>query len=655
MVEDIAVKLQEALVLHGAGRLGEAEQNYQEILKLEPLNPAALHLLGVVAYQCGHGEKGIGLIRQALAVQREFPEAQSNLGLAYASVERYQEARDAFSAALSLKPQFPEAHSNLGLVYQELGELELALQSHTRAAGLQPESAIYQYNLGLCLASLGRHQAAGVSLVRAIRLQNNYPDAYYNLGLSYHYQARFEESVTAYQQALALNPDHGAALCNLGTTLFEMGRFTEAISSYLGALEIDGHSSDIWHNLGMAHAAFGNHEVAITHYMKAIELQPNHPEAYHNLGNLYRDIGMMPEAEMSYSQAISFEPDRASAHRSRSSVVKHVTYDEQIKEMVRLLEGTELTVDQQMHLGFGLGKAMEDIGDFDRAFDYYQSANRQKREQYQYSAANEEDHFTRLKQAYSAELFDQFDGVGCADDAPVFVVGMPRSGTTLVEQILASHSEVYGAGELMLMAKTAEIFFKSNGRAEYPETLTAVNADSLKRCGADYARELRTYCTSATRITDKMPGNFEFIGLIKLILPNAKIVHCCRGAEDTCLSIYKTYFSSEGHYYAYDLAELGQYYRKYQDLMGHWQHLSFDFIYDIHYEELVSDPEQQARALIAHCGLNWDPACLDFYRTARSVKTASAAQVRRPIYNSSVNAWRRYKSRIEPLLNALRG
>jgi hypothetical protein len=230
---------------------------------------------------------------------------------------------------------------------------------------------------------------------------------------------------------------------------------------------------------------------------------------------------------------------------------------------------------------------------------------------------------------------------------------MPRSGTSLVEQILASHPDIYGAGELMLMADTAEKFFKSNNQSSYPETLGSTSSDKLKACGGVYAQELRSRSTSATRITDKMPGNFEFIGLIKLILPNARIIHCCRSAEDTCLSIYKNYFSSRGHYYAYDLAELGLYYRGYNGLMAHWRRLFPDFIYDIHYEEIVASNEQQARALIAHCGLDWDPACLDFHATPRSVKTASAAQVRQPIYDSSVAAWKRYESWIGPLLDAL--
>jgi tetratricopeptide (TPR) repeat protein len=686
-LEEIPAVLARAVALHGAGDLAQAEQLYKKVLEVQSQNPTALHLLGVIAYQCGHGEQSVALISRALELQSNFPEAHSNLGLALFSLERYEEARDAFKEALRLQPQFPDALSNQALVLQELGQPGLALQSHLDVARLQPEIAFHHYNLGICLAELDRDKEAVSSFNRAIKLQANYPDANFNLGLAYFRLGYFEQAIFAFHQAVEQNPQHAAALSNLGTTFFELGHFSEAVASYRKALELDSGYTDARHNLGLAEAALGNTEEAVAHYLNALELQPEHAEAYsnlgnalrelgqveqafdsfrkaieikpeyaeahHNLANLYYDTGDMVAAEKSYSQAISLQADHASAHRSRTRVVKHREYNQQITAMEELLDTAELTAEQRMHLGFGLGKAMEDIGEYDRAFDYYKSANAYKREQCSYSIEREGKRFDEIKQAYSGKLFEQLSSSGSTDSTPIFIVGMPRSGTSLVEQILASHVDVYGGGELMLMAETAREILGSNTQADLGASLASISVETLKSSGEDYVRKLRSRSQSALRITDKMPGNFEFIGLIKLILPNAKIIHCRRGAEDTCLSVYKNYFSSRGHYYAYELSELGHFYREYQSLMEHWSDLLPGFVYDIQYEDVVANQEQQARALLAHCGLDWDPGCLDFHTTARSVRTASAAQVRQPIYDTSVAVWKRYESSLGPLLKAL--
>jgi len=250
-------------------------------------------------------------------------------------------------------------------------------------------------------------------------------------------------------------------------------------------------------------------------------------------------------------------------------------------------------------------------------------------------------------------LFDDRHAVGSSDETPIFILGMPRSGTTLIEQILASHPEIHGGGERYDLQRNIEAGFGKIGDAAFAVNINQASPDQFSMAGDNYVRGVRDRFIGGRYITDKMPNNFQLIGMIHLMLPNAKIIHCCRDPLDTCLSIFKNLFTADGHYYAYDLTELGRYYGLYGDLMNHWRDMLPGVIHDIHYEDLVMDQESETRALIEFFGLDWDDSCLEFQKTARPVHTTSSVQVRKPIYNDSIQSWKRYENRLSPLREAL--
>ena len=306
-----------------------------------------------------------------------------------------------------------------------------------------------------------------------------------------------------------------------------------------------------------------------------------------------------------------------------------------------------------MHLAFGLGKLFEDLRQYEKAFGHFLTGNAIKHGTYEFAIEDVEKYFERLKQLFTKDLFGKNKSAGSSDGKPIFVVGMPRTGTTLVEQVLASHPNVFGAGELDDLNRIVTSHFGAIDDVKFIENINQANTGEFSRAGDDYIGMIRERAETADFITDKMPDNFRLIGMIKLLMPNAKIIHCRRDPRDTCLSIFKTLFTIKGHYYAYDLGLLGQYYNLYRDLMTHWHSVLPGFIYDIHYEDVVADQEPQSRALLAYCGLEWDDACLEFHKTNRPVQTASAAQTRRPMYKDFIQSWKRFEKWLAPLLDEL--
>ena len=371
------------------------------------------------------------------------------------------------------------------------------------------------------------------------------------------------------------------------------------------------------------------------------------------VGTAHQELGRRDEALASYHEAIAIRPDYAEAHRHLSHAKTFTEYDNDIKAMEETYATSGVSDEQRMHLAFGLGKAFEDLREYEKAFGYFLSGNALKRATHEFAIENVEKNFGYLKKLFTKRLYSRKQDGGVDEKSPIFVLGMPRSGTSLVEQILASHPRVHGAGELNFLSQIIASRFNFIDGASFTESIVQASADDFSKAGGEYIDRVRKRTQSAEFITDKMPENFIHIGMIKLMLPNAKIIHCRRDPLDTCLSIFKNFFSARGYNYAYDLRHLGQYYNQYRDLMAHWHSQLPGFIYDIQYEDLVADQEAQSRALLAHCGLEWDNVCLEFHKTDRAVQTLSSAQVRRPIYKVSVQSWKRYENELAPLLEVL--
>jgi Flp pilus assembly protein TadD len=524
-----------------------------------------------------------------------------------------------YSQILALHPGLPEVHYNQGVLWLNTGQFDLAEAAFRHAIALNPDFPEACNNLGELLRVLGKLDEAELLLRRAIVLRQTYAEAFSNLGNTLKEKQRFSEAEAAFHQAIAHNPRLPEPHGNLGVTLMHLGRLEDA--------------KEAMH--------------------RAITLRPDFAEAHHNLGLTLKHLGHLPEAQSSIEQAIELAPSNASFFLSLSEFKNFSAGDMHLAAMEDLGRNIEtLSTNQQINLHFALGKAYDDIGRHDRAFNHLAAGNFLKRRQVIYDEAKTLAQLDRTRELFTPDLLRTCRNAGESSSMPVFIVGMPRSGSTLIEQILASHPDVYGAGELPNLGDAVASFGNEAGH-DFPEAVLHLSRENLRKLGARYVAETAPFAPNAKRIVDKMPSNFLFLGLIHLALPNARIIHAVRDAADTCLSCFSKHFTT-GLHHTYDLAELGRYYRRYESLMRHWHRvLPRTQILEVRYEDIVTDLESSARQITAHCGLEWDRRCLMFHENERPVFTASAAQVRRPLYRNAIGRAEPYRKFLEPLLAEL--
>lgn len=385
-------------------------------------------------------------------------------------------------------------------------------------------------------------------------------------------------------------------------------------------------------------------------------MKPQFANAYDNIGSVLKEVGNLTEARAAYEKALDLDPWSAGVYFNYSQVVTFSPAAPRLQAMQAMRGADErLTDDERIQLDFALGKAYADIEDYKSSFVHLLRGNALQRSRVEYDETLVADRFARMRRVFTPKQLRRMEELrgGDPSQTPIFVLGMPRSGTTLIEQILASHPQVFGAGELRAFCAVADACGGEHAPLPYPDYMQALGRSALTEIGARYIAEVRKLAPDTPFITDKMPANYYYIGLIHLALPNAKIIHVMRDPVDTCLSCFSKLFNDELNY-TYDLGELGRYYARYYKLMAHWRRvLPKRRILDVRYEDLVDDVEGETRRISAHCGLPWDASCLAFHETKRSVRTASAAQVRKPIYKSAVGRWHAYGSALEPLLREL--
>ncbi len=678
--------MQLALQQYQTGQLEQAQKTLRKVLTVVPDNHDANHLLGVIALQLGKYENAARFITRAIRANPNIALAHNNLGEAYRSQKLYDNAAECYRKAATLEPRFAGAHNNLAVVLLELDQPEVALASLENALSLEPNNAMLHTNRGNALKALGDKAAAKASFEKALTLDPRHFEAHNNLGSLLIETGDLEDAVAVFKKALAIDPEVARGHANLGLAHQALGETTEALASFAHALAIDETNveallgmgdidhlegriddaiasfkravgidptnSDAYSKLANSLLGRGDNDEALANHKKALALDPTNPMAHVHQADTFLALGQIDEAIDLYRHTIALDECNAEAHRMLSSARKHTEFDDDMQAMTELYARQELTDRQRMHLGFGLAKAHEDLKEFEKAFDYVHEGNRLKRATVSHRTEERRAYFDRIKQSFSSEYFSTLSPDGCQDETPIFIVGMPRSGTSLAEQILSSHSMVYGAGELNAVAQIADRLGREDANTPFPEIVQRLNPAQRQELGADYVRNARRHAASEARVSDKMPDNFVGVGLIHMILPKAKIIHNRRSAMDTCLSIYKNLFA-RGHPYAYDLTDLGEYYNLYLDLMNHWHEVLPVSMYELTYEHLVADQEAETRRLLEFCGLPWEDACLEFQSTERRVYTASAAQVRRPMYKDSVALWKRYGDRLEPLLKAL--
>jgi tetratricopeptide (TPR) repeat protein len=500
------------------------------------------------------------------------------------------------------------------------GQLAEAEAHYLRALQEMPDLFDAQNLLGVLRSQQGRYAEALALMTMALKSRPNSVGALTNQGLILHNMQRYEPALASLDKALALRPDHAQALNNRGTVLAALGRDVEALASY-------------W---------------------RALKAVPNYADAFNNMGVLLKELGRLAEAEAAFSKTLEFDPKLTGAYFNLANCKRFQVGDSHLMHMQALAHDETQAPADRMRLHFALGKAYADLGDHRRAFENVQRGNAAKRAMINYDEAGMMALFDRTEAVLTRDRLRPRAATGDPSTRPTFVFGMPGSGTTLVEQILASHYEVHGAGELATFSEVVGSVYGPNGRLlAYPDFVAECDSNVFRAIGSHYVAALRKLAPQARHVADKMPSNFIFAGLIHLALPNARIIHVVRDPIDTCVSCYFRLFNGNlGH--TYDLAELGRFYRRYQKLMAHWRDvLPERRMLEVRYEDIVADLDTASRRIVAHCGLEWDPHCLQFHQTDRRVRTASAIQVRQEIYRSSIGRWRDYQPYLGSLLQEL--
>jgi tetratricopeptide (TPR) repeat protein len=664
--------------LEELGLLERASESFGRATALNPEFADAHNDLGEVLLRLGRTDESIASCQRALALRPRFAAALGNL----ANAER---ARGALAAAIAgyrhviaLEPGLAEAHRNLGSALLEAGETEAAIVSLQRAIELRPEfskavtqlaralsaagrgaEAIPVYERLLAggghaesrdeystlLAGLGRYEAAA----RCYRdlLEHAPRDArlHANLGFVLHCLGDFKAAIEHCRRAVALGPRLPEAHLHLGNSLLALNALFEADAAYAAGLEIAPEHAALHTARAMAERALGRLADAEASTRRALALRPQAADTLALLGSLAIDHGRFDEAENSLRKALAIDPELPEALVSLAMLRKMSPADEPWRDSAERVLARGLPVAHAINLHHALGKYYDDVDDRDAAFQNHRQGNELARgSRSRYDRAEMTQRVTRTLAAFDRQALAALRSGGLDSERPVFVVGMPRSGTSLTEQILASHPQVHGAGELLywILAADAE-------RAASAEKRAA----TIRELGRAYLEGLATQAPDAARVVDKLPVNFRNIGLIHAALPGARFIHIERNSLDTCLSIYFQGFSA-AHSYATDFGDLAHYYHEYRRLMAHWRAvLAPQTLFEVRYEHLVDDPESWSRRMLAHIGLAWDARCLEFHLTRRPVLTASNWQVRQPISKSSIDRWRRYQHFIGPLREAL--
>ncbi len=611
-------ELRAAVEHHRRGRLDKAEDLYQRALRRYPGHPDTLHLLGVLALDRGRPERAIQLIGKALHALPDFAEAHGNLGNAQRAAGRPAEAAASYNRAIAIRPAFAAAHSNLGRLLNEQGDHAGALKSCDRALQLDPALAEAHVNRAHALLALGRAAEAEGAFREALRRQPANADTLHALGLLLAATDRFEEARSCQDQALSLRPDHPRALVALAFLLRRAGDLPAAVAAG----------------------------------RRAVRSDPAFVEGWIGLGNALRSTGRFDEAIASYRRALAIDPDAAEAHRGLT-LTGAATPPAETARLTALLNSTGASMADRVSAGFALGRAHDDQDQHDLAFACYAQANALFRQSEaeagrRFDAEALREHIGRIIRTCTADTLQSRSGAAVASELPVFIVGMPRSGTSLIEQIVASHSQVFGAGELADIGRIAATLRGGEG-AEPPPHQPA----EARRLAEAHLERLRALGAGRSRVVDKMPDNLFELGLIATLFPDARVILSKRDPRDTCLSCFFQRFGGSTQLFSYDLQDCARRYLEQQRLVAHWRAVLPLRMIEVDYETLVANLETESRRLVEFLGLPWETACLDFHHTDRAVLTASSWQVRQPLYTRSVGRWRAYRTHLEPLLRLL--
>jgi tetratricopeptide (TPR) repeat protein len=545
---------------------------------------------------------------------------------------------------ICLAPKEAVLHNFQGIALSRISEIDKAERAFRTAIKLRPNYAEALGNLGTILREAEKFEEAEIVLGKALDLNSNIIEANNSMGLVLSHLGRHEEALKYLDAAIALNPNYANAFNSKGLALKGLGQVDGAISAFKAGLKLDESNTDILINLGYAYSQITRHTEAITFIQKALDLRPpNEAEFTFRLAVLQGQNGETESANQTIRSAIRLDPEHAEPYRFMTTLKKYTLGDPEIVDMEKRFENSKESAESHKHLSFALGKVYEDIGKPQKAFEFWAVGNKLERQGIVYSTQKQKALFDRVCESFGSEFFESYTGRQNDSHTSIFVVGMMRSGTTLVEQILSSHSQVFGAGEQTFLNTYADNWIAENRSPD-------MGFDDLIK---GYTELISEISGNAPHVIDKMPINFLWIGMVKAAFPNAKIINLVRDPRDVGLSIFKNYFTGGGNGYAFDLIELAEFYLLYKRMMEHWRFTLPNTIYDISYEAVVGDLEGETRKLLKFVNLDWEDRLLSFQKTKRVVKTASVTQVREAIYSSSVSGWRNYEKELAPYINIL--
>jgi len=580
------------------GDIEEARKLYAAILEASPNNKEAKN--GLLVLEQGRNQP-----------KPSKSEVQSVFALY--SNGQIQEALDSVETLIKDYPDEPLLYNISGACYKEIDKLEMACKSFEKAVDLKPDYAEAQYNLGVTLRELGQVDAAIKSYEKALANQHAYPNAHNNLGQILLQSGQPDAAMDHFEWAVAYQPEFFEAHNNLGSSLLALGQVN----------------------------------TAVTHYEKALEIKPDYQLARNNLGIAYQRLGEIDKAFKSFERAQTVKSDYAQAHYNLSVLKKYTKNDKQIVEMESLLSNKDLSQSDRIFICFALAKAYEHLGKKDELFKVLHEGNQLRKKELNYTIEKSENHNAIIEKLFNSNpkaLSNQVSTI-----RPIFIVGMLRSGTSLVEQIISSHHEVYGAGELKNLSQIIIPILREH-LTDDKKKLSKKTFLSIRQ---KYLESLSRFNASENVITDKWPLNFRSIGFILSAIPEAKIVHLKRDARAVCWSIYKHYFSDTGNGWAYNFEDLSEFYKLYSELMRFWHEMFPGKVYDISYEDLTTNQEDETRKLLEYCELEWDKNCLDFHKNKRTVETASVLQVQQKMYQGSSEVWKEYEEYLQPMIKAL--
>jgi len=650
----------EAIELINTGRIDQAEAICRAAVERNDQDVNMTALLGATLLKARQIDEAERWLRHSTEIAPNFAKPWSDLGQLLVETRRPQEAVDVLENAVRLDPKEDNAWLNLGKARAMLGQGREADRAFEQSFALNPERK--------ALAHAAEHQQAGrwaeaERLIREIlRGDPNNVNALRLLATCSAETGRMREAEHLLRRALSQAPDFIDARLDLGRLLKEQHRLEEAITELEKAIELDPGNYQGHYLLASVLAPAARTHDSIAAYRKVLELRPQHAGAWLGLGHTLKTVGQQEDAIEAYRECIRLKPGNGEIYWSLANLKTYRLSDADIEEIETRLSAEDTRDDRpedlesqsRVNFLFALAKAWEDRGDFERAWDYYEQGNSTQRMAESYDPVRTEVLNDAIIQVFNRQLLESRQGLGHSSNEPIFIIGLPRSGSTLLEQILASHSQVEGTAELPYVGVVSNSI--GNNRADgvgYPQAMRDLGVEQLRRLGQNYLDLARIHRTEGRpRFIDKMPNNFPAVGFMHLILPNARIIDARRYPLDSCLSCYRQLFA-RGQSFTYDLTDIGEYFLQYQRMMDYWHETMPGRVLTVQYEDMVTDFDNQVRRLLDYCELPFEESCVRFWETDRPVRTASSEQVRQPIYTKSIHRWRRYEHHLGELIEVL--